>query len=811
MKDYHHRSILIITLLFVSSEICKAQQPDLVFCANEKGKYFFESLADIAYGYDGKYVFKNRVTGWVTFDNETFGDPYPNHFKEGYFVRTDNNSIRLYKYPNFQNFFKAYAFLDVPDLFPVWSDQVQSIRVPAGYKLIAYEDVNYNGASIEITGEWTITDSDKTWSNRISSFRVVKNEISVVKPINTGVTIRLYEHANFESPFVDVNVSGPVALTGNWDNNVSSIKVPDGYKLLCYDRSDLQGDMIEITGDWTLNPENMGWNDRISSMQLIKINTPVKKEKVVRAFKDINFGGSYKDFEIFGDPKTPHLFGLTDEWHKTISSLQIPEGYKVIAYEQKGMRGSTIELTGNWTASTQMDWDNRIGSFQLMLKTVETNNSNSGNNNTNNNNSNNRNNNNGNNNNNNTNNSNNNNPSTGLPANIYVRVFENPDFTGESRDFGFVSAILGFGDLNKKVSSIRIRPGYKIIAFDKDDLKGSHIEITKDWSANNRGDWNDRISSIRLMDINTVYNPDPGQTTPDKPLELANKLVSMTTRHHKDKTRWLSFSSKDKKFYLKDSMSYLKMIKLSADRYKILLPINGKNWALSSTPTGFPLLTENKNDNYQVWQFDKLANGSYKITNVGLVNANSPYPALYCDPTRNVLFLNKWKPDSSLNAEWNFHTEGNWPRETDQPDAFDNKYFSLESPTQNKPMCITSYLMGGDVATNIIGVSRTKPGKIGFVKTVNGDYFIKINNEYQLEKFNYIDDRLGFRYEITDPKFDILNPNPKYTWKLIALGNATYKISNTATRQVLEIRTNSPYSVTLANPADRNTQLWYLR
>lgn len=54
------------------------------WCANEGETKTFDAPVDVAYGEEGKYNFKHGVTGSVTFDSATFGDPSPGAVKEGF-------------------------------------------------------------------------------------------------------------------------------------------------------------------------------------------------------------------------------------------------------------------------------------------------------------------------------------------------------------------------------------------------------------------------------------------------------------------------------------------------------------------------------------------------------------------------------------------------------------------------------------------------------------------------------------------------------------------------------------------------------
>ncbi|TAE74200.1 MAG: hypothetical protein EAZ84_11620 [Verrucomicrobia bacterium] len=53
--------------------------------AAENESHVFEGLNDVAYGSEGLFHYQSGVTGTVTFNSQTFGDPNPGKPKEGYF------------------------------------------------------------------------------------------------------------------------------------------------------------------------------------------------------------------------------------------------------------------------------------------------------------------------------------------------------------------------------------------------------------------------------------------------------------------------------------------------------------------------------------------------------------------------------------------------------------------------------------------------------------------------------------------------------------------------------------------------------
>jgi hypothetical protein len=803
MRNYFHRSISVISLFIFTHSFCQAQ---LKWCANENGRVYFEAKTDVAYGAGNNLVYKNGITGWISFDNATFGDPAPGVTKNGFYIATNSNAVWLYYDPNFTGASDPIILGDVPDLRDAWSKKISSVTVPDGYKMIAYETVNFQGASIEIIGKWTSNNETMQWNDRIASYRITKVSANQRPPL-----VRIYEHANFEGSYFDTELTEMSTLGDKWNKQISSIKIDEGFKMIAYEGTNFQGASIEITGDWTLAPENMQWNDRISSYRIEKLPLkPTSTGPRIRIYQDSNFDGPYQDFAI-GDLAT-----LGTQWDKQISSISVPEGYKMYAFERPNFRGPSIEIIGN---QTLYDWNNRISSFKIVVApkpvVVNTDNNSNNNSNNNNNNQNNTSNNNPNNNSNNTNqnnnptnNQNNNNSSdnTKLPPDVYVRVFENPDFTGASKDFKSADAILGLGDLDNKVSAMLVKDGYKVVVYDRNNLEGDYQQFAIVWTGLTTAAWDNRISSFLIMDKNKVFRPADFA----KPLNFANKKTSMTTIYHRKNFGTMVYSIEDSSFKLANGFSHqLKMESVGANRYRILIPVNGKYWALGSSANGFPKIQELANSSYQYWQFELLDNASYKIRNIGLFENNSRWQFLYCAPTTNKLFIDRWIQDSTSNAEWNFSAESS--NQGDLPDPFDKKTLSLIAVSTNQAMGFLATLVGGDVGgpTIIAPAPNNKDPKASFIKTINGDYFIKLTSTYSTSSY-YINDR-GQPASALE-KMDPIHPNPKFTWKISSTGNGTYTIINTTTNKAMELtRYGTTSRVNMNAPSNSLSQQWYLR
>ena len=63
--------------------------PGYTFCCNEGESFTFTETVDVAYGANGQFNYMYGVTGTITFDNATFGDPIFGVVKAGFYKSED--------------------------------------------------------------------------------------------------------------------------------------------------------------------------------------------------------------------------------------------------------------------------------------------------------------------------------------------------------------------------------------------------------------------------------------------------------------------------------------------------------------------------------------------------------------------------------------------------------------------------------------------------------------------------------------------------------------------------------------------------
>lgn len=154
-----------------------------------------------------------------------------------------------------------------------FNDRISSIFLPFyTWKLEVYEDKNYKGRKLFV--ESTIQDlhsDDFKMGDKISSVKIIKASIpSYDFPI-------FYEDKNYKGYFLKLPYNLPNnSICGfyselsiyKFNDRISSIKIPNGWKVIIYENSHFEGKNVEITSS-IADLSTIGWNDRVSSIRVI--------------------------------------------------------------------------------------------------------------------------------------------------------------------------------------------------------------------------------------------------------------------------------------------------------------------------------------------------------------------------------------------------------------------------------------------------------------------------------------------------------------------------------------------------------------
>lgn len=220
---------------------------------------------------------------------------------------------------------------DISDLtaFGIGNDELSSIRVSPGYKVLLYENKGFNGSEKSITeSSGSLGDFDNT----ASSLRV-----------ETAAPCTLYADPDFcigqDFGPGDHDISEFTAPGGVGNDMASSIRVSPGYKVTLYKDSNFSGasKVYTVSNMWMTD-----FDDCVSSLkvELADSHAPVT------VYSDANFGGGSQEFGA-GDYDWADLTASGGIGNDKLSSIRVAPGYKVTLYENANFGGATRVITAD--------------------------------------------------------------------------------------------------------------------------------------------------------------------------------------------------------------------------------------------------------------------------------------------------------------------------------------------------------------------------------------------------------------------------------------------------------------------------------
>jgi hypothetical protein len=171
------------------------------------------------------------------------------------------NKVHVYQNINYAGFYSQLSTgnftLAQLQARGISDNDITSLTVPSGYVVTVYENDNFGGASkIFIANSAWLAD----WNDRISSLKIVDTNFSLVN---------LYQDVTFGGYTSGLNVGdytlAQLQAKGILDNDITSLKITEGYKVIVYDGDNFTGASKEFTAtaDWAGD-----WNDRTTSLRI---------------------------------------------------------------------------------------------------------------------------------------------------------------------------------------------------------------------------------------------------------------------------------------------------------------------------------------------------------------------------------------------------------------------------------------------------------------------------------------------------------------------------------------------------------------
>jgi hypothetical protein len=214
---------------------------------------------------------------------------------------------------------------------------ISSVRVPPGWQVRLWDGIvpgNGNGSPI-LTGDVPVVPAG--WDDRALSVEVLQNGVQIYRDISFAGTTRTLQPGRYDA-----------ADLGTLNNNISSLRVPSDWRVQAFADAGFTGRQLTFYGSTigSLGSEN----DNISSIIV---------EQAVTVYTDEFFMGEYQILwegsHDFDDIVTPT---------ESISSIIVPPGYQVIAYEGINFTGRNTGITSSQLWMPQ-GWDNTIASLRV--------------------------------------------------------------------------------------------------------------------------------------------------------------------------------------------------------------------------------------------------------------------------------------------------------------------------------------------------------------------------------------------------------------------------------------------------------------
>ena len=286
-------------------------------------------------------------------------------------------------------------------------------------------------------------------------------------------TVTLYRDCNYRGISQKLTIgTHELSQTNIGNRQLSSLRVPNGLKVVLYSSSGAKGDLVNISSDITCLTD-IGFNDKASSIVVERDrgnNNFPGRGNAVTLFEECNFRGNSRALEA-GRHDVADL-GIRND---RLSSFQLSNGYSITVYENSGYSGrsTTFRSSENCLSYT---WNNKVSSIYVFRDRGNNNNN-------------------------------------GFAA---ATLYESCNFTGNGNTLGpGYHDVADLGIRNDRLSSFQLANGFSITLFENSGYSG------KSYTYNNSENcltytWNNKVSSVHIFrnggGYNNGYNPGNNNT-----------------------------------------------------------------------------------------------------------------------------------------------------------------------------------------------------------------------------------------------------------------------------------------------------------
>jgi predicted alpha-1,6-mannanase (GH76 family) len=247
------------------------------------------------------------------------------------------NKVHVYQDLNYSGFYSQLAIgtytLSQLQAKGISDNDITSMTVPAGYVVTVYENDYFGGAFKTYTANSTwLAD----WNDRISSVKIsdVSGPVSVYQDITFGGYAAGLEVGDY--------TTAQLQAKGVSNNDITSLKVAQGFKITVFDSDNFTGTSGVYTADagWLAD-----WNDRVSSLR-VRPNG----DQTLSGIYELQNRNSNLYIDVSGGPSSTgdgvniHQWSLTQNTNQQFLVEHVGDGaYKITAIHS----GKALEINSS--------------------------------------------------------------------------------------------------------------------------------------------------------------------------------------------------------------------------------------------------------------------------------------------------------------------------------------------------------------------------------------------------------------------------------------------------------------------------------
>jgi hypothetical protein len=257
------------------------------------------------------------------------------------------------------------------------NDGLSSIRIPSGYSVTIYKDENFRGGSQTYYGN--VYCLDGAWNDQASSVVISgpgNNYNNYTPPVNNNNNytsardkIQVYDQCDYGGAsfaFSPGRYNDRGLGIGN--DRISSIRIPNGFKVTVYQAKDFQGYSRTFYGDeYCLDGQ---WNDQISSMIVDGPGTNNNNQN--NSSPSYNYGNNNAGVAVYTASYYKGTHALFNEGRhnlrnaavsNNISSFTLQPGYYIVVYEDFEFKGRSQTFRSSVLNLNILGWNDNIRSL----------------------------------------------------------------------------------------------------------------------------------------------------------------------------------------------------------------------------------------------------------------------------------------------------------------------------------------------------------------------------------------------------------------------------------------------------------------